>query len=1076
MAKVSFRGIGVSLLLAVVVLASFASPLTAAPVTQDDPQARADALFNEGVDLYYLADYQGALEKFEAALALYREIGNRAGKGSTLNNMGLCYENLGRYDQALDCYEQALIILREMGDRGTEAFTLNNIGMVYDDLGQYEQALAYYQQALSILRDIGDRATEAGTLNNIAVSYKNLSQYEEALDYYQQALALAQEMGDQAREGATLMNMGVVYYELGQYETALDLLEQALVIKRATGDRAGEGMALTNIGNVYDSLAQYQQALDYFQQGLAIEQDIGTRAGEAMALTNIGIVHGELGQYEEALDFFEQALTTFGDIGHRAGVAATLNNIGLVHDHSGAYEEALESFQQALAIAREIGDRDGEGGTLTNIATVHDHLGQYQQALDYYEQALAIKEEIGDRGGEGSALSGIGNVYRWLGEHEDALQYLQRALAITQELGDRDGEAGALANVGNIYYDLGDYAQALDYYGRALDMLREVGARAREGMVLQAMAYAYGALGQSEDALDYYQQALSIEQEVGDRSGEASSLRMIGEAYEDGGDAAQAISYYQQAIEVTESIQSQMQTEELQTSYAAEQVPVYERLIGLLWQEDRLEEAFNYGERGRARAFLDQLAGGRVDFRSGAAAGLLDQEAEAKDQIAAQRGQLVSLRNRPQDEWDTETIAAVESELTTLESDYAALLTQIKLQSPEAASLVSVDVASLSDIQGALGADTTLLEYFVTEERTLVFILTQDTYETESLDVSREELADTITTFRDFASLEDPHPASLQQLHTWLIAPIEAHLETSMVGIVPHGVLHYLPFAALTDGERYLGEEYVLFSLPSASALTFIQEKRKDGADTLLALGSPTIAEALPVLQFAEGEVETIADLYETEALVGAEATESAVWSQATGAGILHLAAHGSYNAYNPLFSAVHLAEDGENDGRLEVHEVYGLDLTESTDLVVLSACQTQMGALSAGDEVVGLTRAFLYAGTPSVIASLWGVDDQATALLMERFYTHLQAGVGKGEALRQAQMDVRAEYPHPYYWAAFVLTGDAGEVTQATGPAPTAGGGGPCWGAALPVGLVMLVGFRRHRGFQVVKPSTVGR
>jgi len=373
-------------------------------------------------------------------------------------------------------------------------------------------------------------------------------------------------------------------------------------------------------------------------------------------------------------------------------------------------------------------------------------------------------------------------------------------------------------------------------------------------------------------------------------------------------------------------------------------------------------------------------------------------------------------------------------------------------------------VASLADIQALLGADTTLLEYFVTEERTLVFVITQDTFETVALDVSGDALTDTITGFRDFASLEDPHPASLQQLHSWLVAPIESHLATSTVGIVPHGALHYLPFAALTDGERYLGDDQVLFTLPSASALAFIQEKRKDNADTLLALGNPTIAEPLAVLHFAEREAEAVADLYATQPFVGADASESVVWLQAANAGILHLAAHGAYNAYNPLFSAIYLAGDAENDGRLEVHEIYGLDLTAATDLVVLSACQTQIGEVSAGDEVVGLSRAFLYAGTPSVIASLWNVDDEATALLMERFYTHLRAGLSKGEALRQAQIDVRDEYPHPYYWAAFVLTGDAGDVTGDVAPEPTPGGGGLCWGAALPVGLVLVAGIHRRR------------
>jgi CHAT domain-containing protein/tetratricopeptide (TPR) repeat protein len=1000
MAKVSFRGIGVSLLLAVVVLASFASPLTAAPVTQDDPQARADALFNEGVDLYYLADNQGALEKFEAALALYREIGDRAGEAFALDFMGFCFERLGYFVQALDYCEEALIILREIGDRVGEAYTLKAIAILCLDLAEHE----------------------------------------DALDYYLQALALAQEMGDTAAESDTLTAIGYV-------------AEAAYA----------EGMDLT-------SYSEYQRALGRLQTALAAYQVIGNRLREGTALNAIGMCYERLGQNDQALECLEESLIIAREVGDRFGEASALNSIALVYGNVGRYEEALNHQEQALTIAREIGDRQSEARALDCIGIVYDYLGRYEEALDYHEQALALAQEVGDELTQSDALLNIGDIHQYSGQYEEALDYYTQALALARETNPREWEASTLEHIGGLHYLLGQYEEAFDYYMQALAVAREIGLRKVEASALGGIGYVYYLSGQYEEALNYQEQALAIHIESEDREGEAGTLAAIGRLYRHLDQRDEAISYYQQAIELFESIQSEMKIEELQTSYAAEQVPVYELLIGLLWEEDRLGEAFNYGERARARAFLDQLAGGRVDFRSGVAAELLEQEADSKAQIAARRGQLVSLRNRPREEWDTETIAAVEDELTTLESDYAALLTQIKLQSPEAASLVSVDVASLSDIQGALGADTTLLEYFVTEDQTLVFIITQDTYETESLEVSREELADTITTFRDFASLDDPHPASLQQLHTWLIAPIEDHLETSMVGIVPHGVLHYLPFAALTDGERYLGEEYVLFTLPSASALTFIQEKRKDGADTVLALGNPIIVEDLPVLQFAEGEVEAIAELYETEALVGAEATEGAVWSQAAGAGILHLAAHGSYNQYNPLFSAVHLAEDEENDGRLEVHEVYGLDLTESTDLVVLSACQTQMGALSAGDEVVGLTRALLYAGTPSVIASLWSVDDQATALLMERFYTHLQAGLGKGEALRQAQMDVRAEYPHPYYWAAFVLTGDAGEVTQGAAPGPTQGGVRVCWGAALPVGLVMLVGLRRRRGLQVLR------
>jgi CHAT domain-containing protein len=232
----------------------------------------------------------------------------------------------------------------------------------------------------------------------------------------------------------------------------------------------------------------------------------------------------------------------------------------------------------------------------------------------------------------------------------------------------------------------------------------------------------------------------------------------------------------------------------------------------------------------------------------------------------------------------------------------------------------------------------------------------------------------------------------------------------------------------LTDGKNYLSNQYVLFSLPSASVLPFVKSKKKSKLDTILALGNPITTEPLEDLEFAQQEVENIAKLYGTQALVGKDATESALRSAVDQASILHFASHGQYNPNNPLFSTLYLASTSQDDGRLEVHEIYGLNLTKATNLVVLSACETQEGQLSAGDEVVGMTRAFLYAGTPSVIASLWRVNDRATGLLMERFYSYLQQGMDKAEALQQAQIKVRAEYPqysHPYYWAAFVLTGD---------------------------------------------------
>jgi len=324
-------------------------------------------------------------------------------------------------------------------------------------------------------------------------------------------------------------------------------------------------------------------------------------------------------------------------------------------------------------------------------------------------------------------------------------------------------------------------------------------------------------------------------------------------------------------------------------------------------------------------------------------------------------------------------------------------------------------------------------------------VVTCDSFRMVELPASADEIDRAAGSFRSLglANLGNPHPRSLTDLHAWLVAPLMDGLSTPRVGIIPHQALHYVPFAALSDGERYLGEQFTLFQLPSASALRFIRDKAGREATRPLILGDPQTDNAgLPRLDHAVREAERVAGLFGAEALVGSRASEAALWAGAGEAGVIHLAAHGSFNPASPLFSRLWLSPGEGQDGRLNVHEVYSLDLGQA-DLVVLSACQTQLGELSAGDEVVGLNRAFLY-GAPTVVASLWPVDDEATGALMGQFYTHLLEGMGKAEALQAAQNQVRTDpahpaWAHPYYWAAFVLSGDAGVRSVEVAPTPEA-------------------------------------
>jgi CHAT domain-containing protein/Tfp pilus assembly protein PilF len=848
-------------------------------------------------------------------------------------------------------------------------------------------------------------------------------------------------------------------YLSGDVRRALDKYNHALSLYRRADDRAGEAKTLNNMALCYRALGQYEHALDLYQQALTIVRELADRFTEGVISNNIGVVYSSMSRYTEALAQYQRALIMRHETNDRVGEGSTLGSIGDVYVTTGQYEQALDYYLRALTIQREVDDSEAELKTLNGIGLTYQWLGQPDQALDYYHQALIVAQKFGFRRGKAGVLNNMGFAYHSLNQYGQAQNSYEQALAIARETGDRQLEATTLSNIGKVYYTLEQYDLAQAAYRQALTITRAVGLRQLEGKTLNKIGELYRGQNHPAKAVEVLRQALAIQQEVGDHEGEAATLTDMGVLNNQMRDTVGAIASYQRAIDVTENMQSALKIDEFKASFASEHTDIYEQLINLLWDANRFEEAFNYAERARARAFLDQLANGPMNFRAGVPSNMLAQEQSLQSRITGLRNQLLALRNRSSDQQDPDAIAHTQAELTTLEKDYAALLIELKRQSPELATLVSVDVASIPDIQSLLDADTTLIVYFVAQKRTLAFILTRNTFQHMALDISREELTETIAVFRDFARLDDLHPSNLQILYTWLIAPLKAHLRTQTIGIVPHGILHYLPFAALTDGQSYLGADHILFTLPSASVLQYIQQKRKTRDMGVLAIAQSHAA-GLPPLGNVDKEAQAIAQLYGIQALVGDAATETAFRTRAGQVAIIHVAAHGQLNVPNPLFSRIALAADKDNDGDLEVHEVYELDLRHA-DLVVLSACQTQLGDQSLGDDIVGLNRAFIYAGTPTVIASLWSVDDEATAIFMTSFYRHLKDGMGKAEALRAAQAELRADpkYAHPYYWAAFALTGDPGPTTTARQPLPLELG----LGAVLAIVMLGMAGALLH-------------
>ena len=550
-----------------------------------------------------------------------------------------------------------------------------------------------------------------------------------------------------------------------------------------------------------------------------------------------------------------------------------------------------------------------------------------------------------------------------------------------------------------------------------------------DGRTLNELASSHFTAGENRQAADVYRRATEVNHESGDRDLEAASLSGMGLAYESLKEESQAEQAYEQAIKLFETMRSDGRA--ASSTLDASEDPalgwIYQRAARLLLKEGQASQSFDLSERARARNFLEQLSSQRVDVRAHGDPVLVAREQELRGELATLE---TSLRNELRNGY-ARSMATIEPILETTEgkrTEYTQLLERLKRSDPEYASLVNIDPPTLADIQGMLDARTTLLSYFVGPDFTLAYVITQNKLVAKELPMGKDEI-EAIVKAKEYAQ-PDGSLTGFNRLYRGLVAPVRAELRTPILGIIPYGALHYVPFSAFGDGGGWLGDNFSIFELPSASTLPFVQAKsnevRSGGRvrpDEVLAMAPNFPDGPFTPLFFSALQTQYISRLYGARPYFAEEASEARFKALAPTARFIHLSTHGEFNPTNPMFSRIVLAQGGGEDGSLEAHEVYRLDLSKA-EMVVLSACETDMGDQSDGDDVVGLTRAFIYAGAPTVVSSRWDVLDLATTILMTTFYEQLQRGRTKAEALKYAQQIVRHDYPHPYFWASFVLTG----------------------------------------------------
>ena len=1003
-----------------------------------------------------------AIEKYKDALDLWQQANDRIGQSHTYDKLAVAAFNLDQKEQTIAWLEQSLRISQDASAQREVGRLLGNIAEVYK-LKRDLKAIELAAKELKLWQSEGDKKLELLALLRCSFSHSRLTRdkrkaefyFDEAwrlgsaiedkrleaclriflgwghdlsngkrtsLEYLTEALEFCRAADDPICEARTLVGLGDTYQFLGQHQKALDSYDQVLRMAPKWADHLGQIFAFIHKGEVFFYQSNYQKAIDCYRQGLNVSQVSNNHWGEGYALYNLGRVHELLGETDQAFEHYEQSLPHWRIIGDYDGVAYTINQIALILDANGQKERVVTLLNEALELMRYMLDGYGEARTLDNIGMAYASRRETQKALEFFNQALTLRRLQQDAYGEARTLSNIGLAYNLLGESTKALDYLGQALRRYQSIGNRGGEADMHYRIACLKRNQGDENAARTEIEETLSIVESL----RAGVFNRNLRDSYFASIQT-----YYEFHIDLLMALHKNQPSESMDRV--------------------ALDMVERARARGMLELLTESRADIRQGVDQALLD---REVLVRQQLHEKEQSRMRLFSGSADSRQLETFDKEISNLVSQYDQIEAEIKAKSPRYAAVAQpKPL------AVEQVQQRLLdpdTLLLEYALGEDRSFLWAVTQTSVHSYELPKRSDIDGAF--------------RKFYEILTaRQTKRNEGQGQYLRRVQEADATYERNAAL-------LSQI---LLGPVSHLLGTKRLLVVPDGSLAYLSFAALpnpTSSEKQLVASNEIIYLPSASTLAVLREQveRRPAAEkTLAVLADPVfdkhddrlrraslvstktnhktanaeateqalrdaglLEEGVPLarLPFSRQEADWISALMpssNTLKAVGFNANlRTATSLELSRYRIVHFATHGLINAKHPYLSGLLLSLVDEHgtpqDGFLSLSQIYNLNLP--ADLVVLSACQTAMGKEVKGEGIIGLTRAFMYAGTPRVLASLWKVDDAATAELVKLFYTAmLKHDLPPSAALRSAQIEMSKHklWQSPYYWASFVLQGE---------------------------------------------------
>ncbi|MBA2617734.1 MAG: CHAT domain-containing protein [Rubrobacter sp.] len=827
--------------------------------------------------------------------------------------------------------------------------------------------------------------------------------------------------------------------ELGRYGEALDSGQTVLHTLGREGaldvePTSREGTLLTalvhqNRGLCYEYTGRYEEALDAYASAERRYTALGMPERVGEILDNRGAILLHLGRSSEALEARETAARIFEEAGLTLSHAKALVNIGEAHLHLGNYARSLDAFERTRHMLTSIHALADQHLLLRDMADAYLELNLYSEALATYreaEEALRAAGMVHDRA---RVLWGAGSTLAHRRDFEEAEEKLTEAAALFGEAGNVPLLSGVMLEQASLQATRGDRAAALTTAHRALELVsrddlpvQQIYARLRlADLLLPDMEEAENHLL----AAQRLSESLALPQlryRLNERLGHLRRLQ---------GRNEEAQALLETAVDEIERLRGTVTQDAMRVSFLRDKTAAYADLLLLhlaRGDDASVRRAFVVAERAKSRALVDLLTG--ISERE--PPGLADPELGRRIRTLQADLNLVygGLLGDTGDGEHPAPLPDLHARAIGLEQEIG----RLRLRATADGSTPDPFAAPTSSdaIQDQLPSDVMLLAYHVVGDEILAFVVTEGgiriarglgtvarvQHLLHKLDVQWDRLrAGGGLAERHMAVLKRSTQQVLAALYDELVAPVEQLLDGTgavpELAIVPHGPLHRIPFHALFDGRRYLIERFEISYAPSAMVYALCQVREAPGRNGATVLGVED-----PLIPAAEAEARAVSKrLPGARLCVGEEATVEALRGAAPGSGTLHLACHGLFRSDNPMFSALKL-----HDGWLTAADVMNLDLPGA--LVTLSACESGRSGVIGGDEILGLTRAFLGTGAATLVVSLWLVQDDTTAELMSIWYGRLRGGEKPATALRAAQLEVKDRYDHPYYWAPFVLVG----------------------------------------------------